>query len=97
MRAELRTPLTSLVSIRWTAGARDGTAVSIAIPSAAFRRWRCQPGVKDGAPVPVMSLVPAKVVSRSEAAAVVIRLPSGVASCCPPAEGTPARRYWLGP
>ena len=33
---------------------------------------------KDGA-VPMMSLVPAKIVARSEMAAVVIRLPSGVA------------------
>jgi hypothetical protein len=34
---------------------------------------------RDSVPAPVMSLVPAKVVTRSEAAAVVIRLPSGVA------------------
>jgi hypothetical protein len=34
---------------------------------------------KDGAPPPVISLVPAKVVMRSETAAVVIRMPSGVA------------------
>jgi hypothetical protein len=33
---------------------------------------------KDGA-VPMMSLVPAKIVARSEMTAVVIRLPSGVA------------------
>jgi len=34
---------------------------------------------KDGAPAPVISLVPAKVVMRSNAVAVVIRTPSGVA------------------
>ena len=32
-----------------------------------------------GAAAPAMSLVPAKIVTRSEAAAIVIRLPSGVA------------------
>jgi hypothetical protein len=34
---------------------------------------------KDDVPAPMISLVPAKVVTRSMAAAVVIRLPSGVA------------------
>jgi hypothetical protein len=33
---------------------------------------------KDDVPAPVMSLVPAKVVTRTKAAAVVIRLPSGI-------------------
>ena len=41
--------------------------------------WRRRLSKAVAAAAPAMSLVPAKIVTRSEAAAVVIRLPSGVA------------------